>query len=814
MKYLLRIALVVLPICALITLISLIPHTGNATETDDPPNVSVNEESTITTVIPNTDSQPNHTTPAIPPQTMPPVDSNTQSNQTYTLTFVGDCTLGTMPEWMSYTGCFTQIVKQNYDHPFNNVRSYFENDDCTFINLEGVFANEGKAEDKQFTFRGPTDYINILTGSSVEVANLSNNHTFDFGQAGYNSTVQILKENGVRYIPRSGTSLYTTPSGLTIGMYGVYFNLDEKDMKADIAMLRAAGADIIVAAAHWGIEREYIQNSYQTSMAHKLIDAGVDIVWGHHPHVLQPIEIYKNGIIYYSLGNFSFGGNHNPSDKDTAILQQHIIQHADGTITLGTLNVIPCRLSSATNKNDFQPTPYDKNDEGYARVLRKLNVRQSASDAPESNQSGNSSNASPAPQKPVTEKPQPSKPTYEEKLQQGYYTLRRSFGFYRGTTDMGTITKIVFTRQKPAKYDEKWYANLKNTDDITGYRDGTAVYIVGEHIFANEYSGYMFARLNAYDEELWGNLQSVQGLELLDMSTCERTPCMFYEQLWTEINGISEWDMSQVYDMAMMFADCVNITTVDIANWNVSNVSYFNGLFQGHSWAGDMKLTHVDVSQWNTSSATDMSHMFYGCAQLTYIPLENWDVSNVKYFSHTFADCYALLSPDLSKWDTSSVLNFDAMFNDCHSFVSIDVSGLDTQSCQQFSQMFEACINLQEIIGLDTWDVSQASNAAFEQMFHQCKSLTMLDLSSWHAKPDDTAWMFRGCVSLKEVNLSNLDMSQVDWVTEMFGNCISLTTIVWKAVYDFTAIEGYEDMYKSCPLEIAQEQKQKDPHIK
>lgn len=799
MKYLLRIALVVLPICALITLISLIPHTGNATETDDPPNVSVNEESTITTVIPNTDSQPNHTTPAIPPQTMPSVDSNKQSNKTYTLTFVGDCTLGTMPEWMSYTGCFTQIVKQNYDHPFNNVRSYFENDDCTFINLEGVFANEGKAEDKQFTFRGPTDYINILTSSSVEVANLSNNHTFDFGQAGYNSTVQILKENGVRYIPRSGTSLYTTPSGLTIGMYGVYFNLDEKDMKADIAMLRAAGADIIVAAAHWGIEREYTQNSYQTYMAHKLIDAGVDIVWGHHPHVLQPIEIYKNGIIYYSLGNFSFGGNHNPSDKDTAVLQQQIIKNVDGTITLGELTVIPCRLSSVTNKNDFQPTPYPSTDAGYKRVFEKL--KWTMPPGPENDAEDIQTNppilSSPPPQNTVQTPSKPAQPTFEDKFKQGCYTLRRSFGFYRGSVDMGTITNIVFTDTKPSKYDEAWNANLADTNDIIGYRQGTTVYIVGKYLYSNDYSGYMFARLNCYDEGLWENLERVDGLENINMSTCTRFPCIFYAQPWTEINGISDWDVSNATDIRLAFAHCTNLTTVDIEKWDTSNVQLFAGLFSGHSWVGDMKFTDLNIEHWDTSSATDMASMFYGCAQLTEAPVKYWDVSNVKTFSHMFADCYKLKKLNIENWQTSSVENFDAFLNDCHALVSIDVSHLQTGTCTQFSQMFEACINLQEIKGLDKWDVSNASNAAFEQMFHQCTSLTELDLSSWHAIPDDTAWMFRGCINLKEVNLSNIDMSQATWLEEMFGGCIALNTITWKQIYNFEEIAGYETMYQN-----------------
>lgn len=304
--------------------------------------------------------------------TEPPETETLPSEQRYTLTFVGDCTLGTQPSWMDYSRCFLKLIGDNYDLPFQHVRSIFENDDCTFANLESVFANSGVPADKLFTFRGPTSYINILTGSSVDAVNLANNHTHDFGQAGYDSTIQALKDGGVKYVESNSTTLFTTESGLTIGLYGIFYTLDEADMRADVAKLRADGADIVVAAAHWGVEGAYHPTDEQTGWAHALIDAGVDIVWGHHPHVLQKIEEYNGGIIYYSLGNFSFGGNHNPRDKDTAILQQEIIRSPEGTISLGELTIIPCSLTSQKDYNDFQPIPLEAGDERWDRVLSKL----------------------------------------------------------------------------------------------------------------------------------------------------------------------------------------------------------------------------------------------------------------------------------------------------------------------------------------------------------------------------------------------------------------------------------------------------------
>ena len=118
-------------------------------------------------------------------------------------------------------------------------------------------------------------------------------------------------------------------------------------------------------------------NMDQVTIARAAIDAGADIVYGHHPHVLQKIEQYKDGIIFYSLGNFSFGGNNSPADKDTAILQQEFIRYPDGTLEMGELTIIPCYVTGIINEwgNDYQPLPIPEADEeAYQRVLTKLHV--------------------------------------------------------------------------------------------------------------------------------------------------------------------------------------------------------------------------------------------------------------------------------------------------------------------------------------------------------------------------------------------------------------------------------------------------------
>lgn len=293
--------------------------------------------------------------------------------QRFVLTFVGDCTLGCTEVKYNVSAGFIQTVGTDYDYPFSNVRDYFENDDFTIANLEGVLTDEYNAVSKTFAFRGPTDYSQILSGSSVEAVTLANNHTMDHGLEGYTSTTNALDAAGVAYVETDSSILYTTETGLTIGIYAVNFTLDPQDMQSEIAALRMAGAEIIIAACHWGTEGSYRFTAGQTSIAQACIDAGADIVYGCHPHVLQAIEQYQDGVIYYSLGNFAFGGNTNPRDKDSAILQQEIIRELDGTVRLGELTIIPVSVSSVSNYNDYRPTPYAPDTEGYNRVLSKLN---------------------------------------------------------------------------------------------------------------------------------------------------------------------------------------------------------------------------------------------------------------------------------------------------------------------------------------------------------------------------------------------------------------------------------------------------------
>lgn len=344
-------------------------HTEPALQTQ-PPTPS---QTTAPTTQPTTAPATVPTT--VPDETTVPTTAPTEPPQPeyFTLSFAGDCTLG---NHITKTGPYSFIgtVGDNYAYPFADVQQWFANDDCTFVNLECALTDGGTPNtNKKFTFKGPSAYTAILTEGSVEFANVVNNHAKDYGTSGYKDTLANLDAVNVYYAEEDDTRVFTTESGLTVGVYASYFPTSTWGVSKRIDAMKAEGAEIIIVAVHWGEEYDYHPNSNEKKMAHQFIDAGADIVWGHHPHVLQDIEEYNGGIIYYSLGNFSFGGNSSPSDKDTAIIQQQIVREPDGTVHLGEMTIIPCHVSGIlTWGNDYQPTPMDVNSEAYLRTLSKL----------------------------------------------------------------------------------------------------------------------------------------------------------------------------------------------------------------------------------------------------------------------------------------------------------------------------------------------------------------------------------------------------------------------------------------------------------
>lgn len=286
--------------------------------------------------------------------------------QQLVLTWVGDNILGTDDRFDAGSS-LPAVWAANGDDPgyfFQNVKSYFEKDDLTVANVEVALTKRGQKIDKgggeYYHFRGDPAIAKTLPAASIEAATLANNHTGDYGQVGYDDTVATLKGVGVAPFGDELTHIADV-KGVKIGLFGHSAWEDTPDMRAqlkrDIDGLRQRGADVVVPFMHWGIEATDQPYDVQIELAKFLIDNGADMVIGSHPHVLQSLAVYKGRLIAYSLANFSFGGNNNPTDKRTIILQTRV--DLDGKKVSGVeYRVIPTRVSRTDAYNDFVPTPY------------------------------------------------------------------------------------------------------------------------------------------------------------------------------------------------------------------------------------------------------------------------------------------------------------------------------------------------------------------------------------------------------------------------------------------------------------------------
>ena len=290
--------------------------------------------------------------------------------QTFTISMVGDCTLASSQTENSYDGV---LAAHDYAWPFSGTVDILSADDFTLANLECSFSDKSLRSGSTFAFLGKAEYAQILVEGSVEAVTNGNNHTPDYGETGEADTRAAVEAVNVGYVGARESKIFTTESGLKIGVYCPgWKNASLDNVNAAIPALREEGADIVIFAPHWGIEGKHHENAEQQLVAHAAIDAGADIVWGTHPHVLQPMEEYNGGIIFYSLGNWSFGGNTAPRDRDTAIAQVTVTMTPDGACSVTGYTLIPCCLSSTEGVNDYRPQPYEADSEEYARTLTKL----------------------------------------------------------------------------------------------------------------------------------------------------------------------------------------------------------------------------------------------------------------------------------------------------------------------------------------------------------------------------------------------------------------------------------------------------------
>jgi poly-gamma-glutamate synthesis protein (capsule biosynthesis protein) len=223
-----------------------------------------------------------------------------KEEQIITLIVTGDVMLGRMVNY--------QMIKNEDSHfPFRKAKEILESADMTYINLENPLVDPCPILSGGIVFCAPTSSVKALGFAGVDVVNLANNHTRNFGQGGYNSTVKYLEKESILF--SDSDNLAEIVVGETkFGFLG--FDLVSKNWSDEKVRVEIKDAseqvDVLVIGFHWGREYQKRSNATQQGFGHAAIDAGADLVIGHHPHVIQELEEYNGALIAYSLGNFVF----------------------------------------------------------------------------------------------------------------------------------------------------------------------------------------------------------------------------------------------------------------------------------------------------------------------------------------------------------------------------------------------------------------------------------------------------------------------------------------------------------------------------
>ncbi len=248
---------------------------------------------------------------------------NPVSIGTHTIVGVGDIMLSGSAKPL--------LRKKGYGYSFGDIElsMLIRNADIAFANLECPVTKKGKAfKDKKFVFKADPASIDAVRKAGFDMLSLANNHIMDYGTVGLSSTlahclksglvcsgagmdiakarkVSILKRKGITYGLLSYSMTY--PSEFWATSEGAGAAYGGRDALIEDVHNGKKEADVIIVSFHWGAELADKPREYQVEMAHTAIDSGADIVFGHHPHVPQPVEIYKGKPVFYSLGNYAFG---------------------------------------------------------------------------------------------------------------------------------------------------------------------------------------------------------------------------------------------------------------------------------------------------------------------------------------------------------------------------------------------------------------------------------------------------------------------------------------------------------------------------
>ena len=237
-----------------------------------------------------------------------------------------------------------------------------------------------------------------------------------------------------------------------------------------------------------------------------------------------------------------------------------------------------------------------------------------------------------------------------------------------------------------------------------------------------------------------------------------------------------------VTDMSWMFNDCSKLISLDLSNFDTSNVKNMRYMLDDCS-----SLTSIDLSNFNTSNVNDMNNMFCNCSKLTELNISNFNTSKVTDMREMFYHCSNITSLDLSNFDTSKATDMGWMFMGCSGLAALNISNFNTSKVTDMTFMFENCSNL-ATIDLSSFNTSKVTN--MHGMFWDCSKLASIDVTNFDtSNVTDMGGMFARCSSITSLDLSNFNTSKVTDMSFMFYNCSNLTTI--KGIIDMKSCTNY-----------------------
>lgn len=229
-------------------------------------------------------------------------------------------------------------------------------------------------------------------------------------------------------------------------------------------------------------------------------------------------------------------------------------------------------------------------------------------------------------------------------------------------------------------------------------------------------------------------------------------------------------NVSNVENASYMFQNCTKLENVDVSNWNTSHMKNLEGLFYYCT-----SLKQADLNSWNISNAINLRATFYRCQQLVELKIDKWDVSKVKNFASIFGYCSNVEALNLKEWKTSSAETFYAMFDGCTHVKTLDVSNFDTSKVYSLAWMYSGTWNLNNIIGMENWNVNNVSSADHMFSVTHVSTLELPDFTQSRIR--DITSMFKDNYYLESLNLTKLPMNRITNLTNAFLDCRKLKTI-------------------------------------